>query len=41
MRLEMGPIYIKDIQFESESKIEDGIPVSYTHLMECLEKKMN
>ena len=25
MRLEMGHIYIKDIQFASESKIEDGI----------------
>jgi len=25
VRLEMGHIYIKDIQFASESKIEDGI----------------
>ena len=25
MRLEMGHIYIKDIQFAAESKIEDGI----------------
>ena len=25
MKLEMGHIYIKDIQFASESKIEDGI----------------
>ena len=40
MRLEMGNIYIKDIQFADTSKIEDGIlyvdkgavTVSYTHL---------
>ena len=25
MRLELGHIYIKDIQFAAESKIEDGI----------------
>ena len=25
MRLELGHIYIKDIQFASESKIEDGV----------------
>ncbi|MEI3220420.1 MAG: glycine/sarcosine/betaine reductase component B subunit [Lachnoclostridium sp.] len=25
MKLEMGHIYIKDIQFAAESKIEDGI----------------
>ena len=25
MRLEMGHIYIKDIQFADESKIQDGV----------------